>query len=123
MQALITHRNSKFTSAVEELLLASAAHQPPLDPVQLLIEATQEYLPVKPVEDEGASQKGIKEMREELEFYRRNPDQRPSINALIRELKDDEAYKEQIVLGGHKIVEAREGVYGESCDHISADLR
>lgn len=118
MQALISKRNDKFNEAVNELLLACVAHVPPLDPVALLLEATDDYLPVKPDDGEGGEENGesrrvgLKDRKELLQFYQRNPDQRPSVEKLIAELTEAEDYKEQIVEGGHRIVDAREAVYG-----------
>lgn len=123
MQSLIAKRNLKFTEAVSELLVACAAHLPlPLDPVALLLEATDEYLPVKPsLEEDGAG--GRRERREEMEFYKRNPDKRISIERLIEELKEDEEYYQgQIVEGGHKIVQAREPVFGQLEQELSTSL-
>lgn len=110
MTSLIEKRNAKFHAAVSELLVACAAHQPPEDPVELLLAATEENLPVKPDDDEA---KGLREKKDDLEFYQRNPDMRPSIEALIEEIREQESYREQIVEGGHRIFDARDGAYGE----------
>lgn len=120
MTSLIEKRNAKFTAAVDELLVACAAHQPPEDPVELLLAATDENLPVKPEDDEV---KGLREKQDDLEFYQRNPDMRPSVESIIEEIKEQEAYRDQIVEGGHRIFDAREGAYGElhwTMGHLSA---
>lgn len=130
MQALIAKRNSKFAEAVDELLIACAAHSPPLNPIDLLLEATEEFLPVKLGDDdaegagvESSRTKGAKERREEMDFYVRNPDKRISIEVLITELKEDEEYYQgQIVEGGHKIVDAREPVFGQLDQPLSESL-
>lgn len=113
MTALIEKRNLKFAAAVNELVVACAAHQPPEDPVALLLAATEENLPVKPGEggtEEG--KKGLREKREDLEFFQRNPDKRPSIESIIEEIREQDDYRDQIVDGGHRIFDAREPVYG-----------
>lgn len=114
MTALIEKRNAKFTAAVSELLVACAAHQPPEDPVALLLAATEENLPVKPGQDPEET-KGLREKQDDLEFYQRNPEMRPSVEALIEEIKEQELYRDQIVDGGHRIFDAREGQIGQ-CD-------
>lgn len=115
MASLIDRRNAKFRSAVNELLVACAAHVPPQDPVDLLLAATEENLPVKPGEDEDAEDRRGKSVRkEDLEFYQRNPDKRPSIESIIKEIQEKDDYRDQIVENGHKTFEAREAIYGET---------
>ncbi|GAA6037733.1 hypothetical protein JCM8097_002314 [Rhodosporidiobolus ruineniae] len=120
MTTLINKRNLKFTSAVSELLVACSSHNPPLDPVQLLLEATEENLPVHPDElltEEEMRQKGVRERKEELEFRERHPDLRPSMRQVLEEMmRDEELWKDQIVPDGHRTFEAREAVYG-ALDH------
>lgn len=111
MAALIEKRNAKFSSAVAELLIASEAHQPRQDPITLLLAATKENLPVKP---EDVDRKGLEEKKDDLAFYARNPDKRPSIDAIIEEMKGEEDYRAQIVEGGHRVFDAREAAYGTS---------
>lgn len=111
MTALITKRNDKFRAAVSELLVACAVHQPPQDPIELLLAATEDHLPVKPADE---NQKGLREKRDDAEFYQRNPDQRLSIEKIIEEIKEEDEYRGQVVKGGHRIVDAREAVYGSA---------
>ncbi|GAA5888384.1 hypothetical protein JCM6882_008599 [Rhodosporidiobolus microsporus] len=124
MTVLINKRNLKFHTAVSDLLVACSSHNPPLDPVQLLLEATEENLPVHPDElltEEEMREKGVRERKEELEFRERHPDLRPSMRKTIEEMmKDEDLYKDQIVDGGHRTFEAREAVYG-SLDHPISD--
>jgi DEAD/DEAH box helicase domain-containing protein len=56
----------------------------------------------------------LRERRAELDFYMRNPDNRPSIESIINELKDEEFYLDQIVPGGHRIFDARDASFGTS---------
>ncbi|GAA5911343.1 ATP-dependent 3'-5' DNA helicase [Sporobolomyces salmoneus] len=121
MTALIAKRNNKFHSAVSDLIVACASHNPPLDPVELLLEATAEHLPVHPdelVNEDDIREKGVREKQEELGFYERNPDHRKSIATIIEEITSSENdwYEGQIVDDGHRTFEAREAVYG-SLDH------
>lgn len=114
MTALIEKRNVKFTAAVNELLVACAAHQPPGDPVSLLLSATIENLPVKPGEGGEEERKGLREKQEDLEFFQRNPEKRPPIESIIREIREQDEYRDQIVEDGHRVFNARDAVYGAS---------
>ncbi|GAA5988689.1 hypothetical protein JCM5350_003851 [Sporobolomyces pararoseus] len=121
MTALIAKRNNKFHSAVSDLIVACASHNPPLDPVELLLEATAEHLPVHPDEligEDDIREKGVREKQEALGFYERNPNHRKSIAQIIEEITSEENdwYEGQIVEDGHRTFEAREAVYG-SLDH------
>ncbi|GAA5861985.1 hypothetical protein JCM8547_001547 [Rhodosporidiobolus lusitaniae] len=124
MTALINKRNLKFQTAVSDLLVACSTHNPPLDPVELLLEATEENLPVHPDElltEEEMREKGVRERKEELDFRERHPDLRPSMRRVIEEMMaDKELYKDQIVDDGHRTFEAREAVYG-TLDHPLSD--
>ncbi|GAA5908045.1 hypothetical protein JCM5296_004364 [Sporobolomyces johnsonii] len=121
LTALITKRNNKFHAAVSDLLVACASHNPPLDPVELLLEATSEHLPVHPdelVSEEEMRERGLREKREELGFVERNPETRMSMRRVLEEMsgESNEWWQGQIVEGGHRTFDAREAVYGE-LDH------
>ncbi|GAA5961287.1 hypothetical protein JCM21900_006508 [Sporobolomyces salmonicolor] len=121
LTALITKRNTKFHSAVSDLLIACASHNPPLDPVELLLEATAEHLPVHPdelVSKEEMREHGLREKREELGFVERNPETRMSMRRVLEEMSGEgnEWWQGQIVEGGHRTFDAREAVYGD-LDH------
>lgn len=111
MTTLIGKRNSKFSSAICELLVACSVQEPPLDPIELLLAATDENLPVQPTNEPG---KGLGEIKGDFEFYRRNPDMRPSVERIIEEIKEGEDYRDQIVMGGHRIFDKRDAVLGKS---------
>lgn len=114
MADLIAKRNLKFVEAVNELLLACAAHEPVEDPVGLLLAATQDHLPAMPQPEDGEGRnKGLKEKRGDLDFYVRNPDQRMSVEQMIKEVKVEDWYVDQIVDGGHRQVPPRKAVVGE----------
>ena len=125
MTDLIAKRNQKFTDAINELLLACASHEPSLDPIELLREATEDHLPVLPgivdgvdgdAEGEGGGRgrkKGRKERKEEMEFFERFPSERLSVERILEDLAEEEWWKDQIVPGGRKTVPAREAQFGE----------
>lgn len=122
MSALIASRNAKFATAVSELLLACAAHNPPHDPAELLLEATHEHVPLRAGLDGAEPGKGASERKEDFEFYRTNPDRRPTIARILEEMRGEEEYVDQIVEGGHRVVEARDGVYGELETDLSPEM-
>ncbi|KAM0747754.1 P-loop containing nucleoside triphosphate hydrolase protein [Meredithblackwellia eburnea MCA 4105] len=124
MTALITKRNEKFSSAVAELIVACEAHQPQQDPVELLLAATEENVPVHPELEDRVEEKrkGLREKKEDLAYYQRNPEMRPSVESLIEELMEQEEYKSQIVEEGHRVVEARQAVVGELEIPLSPEL-
>lgn len=113
MSKLIDRRNQGFRLAVDELLVASAAQD--LDPITLLLEATEEHVPVKPEEHSttGTSMKPLSERRADLDFFLRHPQNRPSIENILMDMQDEEWYNGQIVPNGHRVVEAREPCYGK----------
>lgn len=115
MTSLISSRNDRFATAVDELLLACAAHNPPHDPLELLEEATAEHIPLPPQSLNSLEQaKGVSERMEDLAFYQRNPDRRPTIARIIEEMREQEDwYSDQIVENGHRVTEARDARYGE----------
>lgn len=112
MSKLIDRRNQVFRLAVDELLVASTAQDH--DPLQLLQEATEEHMPVKPADPSNPFQtvKPLSERRADLDFFLRHPQNRPSIENILLEMREQEWYDEQIVEGGHRIVEARESQFG-----------
>lgn len=119
--SLVQRRNLKFTQAISELLVACEAHQPPQDPIALLLAATEDNLPVDPRgEDKG---KGRKKKKDDVEFWMRNPDKRLSIEDILDEIKEAEDYQDQIVDGGHRIFDAREAVYSLSFPTFLLSLR
>jgi DEAD/DEAH box helicase domain-containing protein len=108
MSKMIDKRNELFTEAVDDLLVASEAQGQ--DPVELLQAATHDHLPVRPDDAEG--QRPLADHRADLDFFLKHPENRPSIEQLLLEIKDEEFYDGQIVPGGHRTVLAREPKYG-----------
>lgn len=135
MTDLIAKRNQKFTDAINELLLACASHTPPLDPIELLREATEDHLPVLPGivdgidgDTEGGEgggrgrKKGRKERKEEMEFFERFPSERLSVERILEDLAEEEWWKDQIVPGGRKTVEAREAKFGSFLPFVLSSI-
>jgi DEAD/DEAH box helicase domain-containing protein len=133
MTRLIDKRNLKFTEAVNELLLAcetQVRRVPPRpqacgtavqgqDPVKLLLEATEDHVPVKPGSP-GATP--LRERRAGLDYFIQHPEFRPSIANIIQEMQDDEDYRNQIVDNGHRVVDAREAAFGASRVSVMASV-
>ncbi|KAI5481435.1 DNA/RNA helicase, DEAD/DEAH box type [Pseudohyphozyma bogoriensis] len=119
MTTLINKRNLKFTSAVSELLVACEVHEPPQDPVDLLLAATEDHLPVKPG---GDDEKGLKERQGDLEYYRNNPDKRRTVAEVLEEIMEGEDYAGQIVENGHRVIDERVAVYGDLDNNLSQQL-
>lgn len=114
MSKLIERRNQVFQEAVDELLVAAAAQD--LDPLTLLLEATEEHVPVKPPDpsDTAYQHKPVSERRADLDFFLRHPSNRPSIEQILLEMQEQEWYDGQIVRNGHRVVDVREPRYGQS---------
>lgn len=113
MSKLIDRRNQVFRQAVDELLVAAAAQD--LDALTLLLEATEEHVPVQPADPSSASSssnKPLSERRADLDFFLRHPQNRPSIENILLDMQEEEWYDGQIVPNGHRIVESREPQYG-----------
>ncbi|CEH16466.1 atp-dependent rna helicase [Ceraceosorus bombacis] len=107
MKKLIDKRNFKFEQAVLELLHACMAKNE--DPVQLLIAAAAEHVPVDPngkLSDPLGETPRKRRLR--LEHLMTHPEERPPITEVIDEMKGQKWWKDQIVPGGHRIMEKRE---------------
>ena len=82
--------------------------------------ATKDHLPVKP--ELAAGKKSLSARQNDLDFFLLNPDHRPSIETILSDLQDEEFYEDQIVNGGHRIVESREAVYGDLDTELSPNI-
>ncbi|PWN49117.1 P-loop containing nucleoside triphosphate hydrolase protein [Violaceomyces palustris] len=111
MRKLIDKRNFKFEQAVLELLQACKAKDE--DPVQLLVDAAHDHVPLDPSTAQRPDGETPKKKRIRLEFLMQNPDHRPRICDIIEEMKGMPWYKDQIVPGGHRQVEARDAKYSQ----------
>ncbi|KAF7359385.1 P-loop containing nucleoside triphosphate hydrolase protein [Mycena sanguinolenta] len=83
MKKLIEKRNNRFSTAVNELILATGAED---DPVALLKAAARDHIPIDPSKPETWPNHTIPE-----------PKDRPSIDAVLGEIMQKDWYSEQIV--------------------------
>ena len=111
MMKLINKRNFKFEQAVLELLAACKAKDE--DPVQLLIDAAHDHVPLNPETATRTETDTPQKKRIRLEFLMKNPEHRPSIASVIEEMKISPWWKDQIVPGGHKVFDERLAKIGE----------
>lgn len=111
MMKLINKRNFKFEQAVLELLAACKAKDE--DPVQLLIDAAHDHVPLNPETATRAEGDTPQKKRIRLEFLMQNPEHRPSIASVIDEMKIAPWWKDQIVPGGHKVFDERPAKMGQ----------
>jgi DEAD/DEAH box helicase domain-containing protein len=91
------------------------------DPVKLLLAATEDHIPVNSP-DGSPTTTPLTERRADLDFFLRNPDNRPSIDAIIDEMIESEDYQNQIVDGGRRTLEERQAVFGELDQPLSQQL-
>ncbi|SJX62501.1 related to HRQ1-putative RecQ helicase [Sporisorium reilianum f. sp. reilianum] len=111
MMKLINKRNFKFEQAVLELLAACKAKDE--DPVQLLIDAAHDHVPLNPETATRTEGDTPQKKRIRLEFLMKNPEHRPSIASVIEEMKIAPWWRDQIVPGGHKVFDERPVKTGE----------
>uniref|UniRef100_V5GFF4 Putative ATP-dependent RNA helicase n=2 Tax=Kalmanozyma brasiliensis (strain GHG001) TaxID=1365824 RepID=V5GFF4_KALBG len=111
MMKLINKRNFKFEQAVLELLAACKAKDE--DPVQLLIDAAHDHVPLNPETASRTEGDTPQKKRIRLEFLMKNPEHRPSVASVIEEMKIAPWWKDQIVPGGHKVFDERPAKTGE----------
>ncbi|MCO5587699.1 hypothetical protein L7F22_041650 [Adiantum nelumboides] len=91
------------------------------DPVQLLISAAEDHVPINP-ETAVPDGETPKKRRIRLEYLMNNPDERPSIIEVIEELQGQPWYKNQIVPGGHRTVAERPARYEGLTFALSQEL-
>lgn len=121
MKRLIDKRNAKFEDAVCELLSACKAKNE--DPVELLISAANDHVPIdpqtaeRPMLGETPQKKRIR-----LEYLMNNPDERPDISDVIDEMKTAPWWCEQIVPGGHRVIDSRQAQFDDLTFVLSQEL-
>ncbi|UZJ57282.1 hypothetical protein CBS101457_006602 [Exobasidium rhododendri] len=120
MKKLIDKRNYKFEQAVLELLTACRVKEE--DPVQLLIAAAEQHVPVNPELSGVAVGETPKKRKVRLEFLMANPEHRPDIIEVIEEFKGQTWYKDQIVPGGHRTIVARPARYDDLTFLLSQEI-
>ena len=118
--ALVEKRNAKFEEAVDELLVSCAAQGE--DPVKLLLQATDDHVPVNNPDDDSHSVTPINERRADLDFFLQNPANRPTIESVVDEIIASEDYKNQIVDGGRRTIEERISIFGDLETPLSQQL-
>ncbi|KAJ6500440.1 DEAD H helicase [Mycena sanguinolenta] len=106
MKKLIEKRNNRFSAAVNELILATGAED---DPVGLLKAAARDHIPIDPSKPETWPKHTIPE-----------PKNRPSINAVLEEIMQQEWYSEQIV--ERRTIEAKTGQIGTLDSPLSSTV-
>ncbi|CAD6569915.1 MAG: hypothetical protein CYPHOPRED_003651 [Cyphobasidiales sp. Tagirdzhanova-0007] len=116
MTNLVERRNTKFDDAVDELLVSCAAQDE--DPVKLLLSATDDHVPVNNP-DGSPAVTPLTERWADLDFFLRNPENRPSVESIINEMIEREDYQNQIVDGGRRTISDREARFGELDDPLS----
>ncbi|KAF8323509.1 P-loop containing nucleoside triphosphate hydrolase protein [Cantharellus anzutake] len=91
---LIEKRNSRFSTSVNELILACQASGE--DPVALLRNAGAEHIPVNPSASSPAVSTSIALARLDVPERVPTPSSRPSIVSLIEEIQQSDSYRGQI---------------------------
>lgn len=86
-----------------------------------MLAATEDHVPVNNA-DGSPAVTPLTEKRAELDFFLRNPDNRPSIDSLIDELIESEDYQDQIVDGGRRTMDAREAKFGQLDEPLSQQV-
>lgn len=120
MTKMIEKRNAKFKDAVDELLSACAAHEPSVDPVNLLLESSLDHMPSP--SSAPRDQKVIQDNKQRLQSYLDHPETRPSIQALLTEMQQDAQYRDQIVPTGQRTTPSRTADFGELKQCLSPTL-
>ncbi|KAF8126549.1 DEAD H helicase [Boletus edulis] len=110
---LIEQRDERFMHAVDELLAATPVGE---DPVIFLQAAARDHIPVNP---KSKSLTRAAPPRDVLTIP--SPEERPSIDEVIQELRDQEWYREQIV--DHRTFEAREARQGSLDQPLSETIQ
>ncbi|KAF9228793.1 DEAD H helicase [Gyrodon lividus] len=107
---LIENREERFSRAVNELLAATPADE---DPVDLLQAAARDHIPVNP------------KAKEHPKSFEKttipSPEERHSIDEVIREIQEEQWYKNQIV--DRRTFEAREARQGKLDEPLSESIQ
>jgi DEAD/DEAH box helicase domain-containing protein len=120
MMKLVDKRNYKFEQAVLELLTACKAKEE--DPVQLIVSAAEDHVPVNPELGSKPTGETPRKRKIRLEHFMAHPDQRPSIAEVIEEIKLQPWYKDQIVPGGHRTIASRPGRHDQLTFLLSQEI-
>ncbi|OCH95579.1 P-loop containing nucleoside triphosphate hydrolase protein [Obba rivulosa] len=102
MKKLVERRNNRFVEAVNELLEATRQGD---DPVALLQAAARDHIPINP-----SGSASVSTMHTEAKGKQKavpDPEDRPTIDAVLEELLEQEWYQEQLT--SRRTFDAREG--------------
>ncbi|KAF5531926.1 DEAD DEAH box helicase [Fusarium mexicanum] len=105
MTNLIERRNQRFTNAINAFL--NKCSDDGIDPLEILKEQTQTYIPVPSAQEEFAQEKAADSIPESI------PKERKTVPEIVQELKESPWYTGQIVPDGHRVFEKQEAVYGD----------
>ncbi|KAF5635179.1 DEAD DEAH box helicase [Fusarium sp. NRRL 25303] len=114
MTNLIERRNQRFTNAINAFL--NECSEDGIDPLEVLKEQTQEYIPAPSTQEEFAPAKAADSIPESI------PKERKTVPEIVQELKESPWYTGQIVPDGHRVFEKQEAVYGDLNFLLSQDL-
>lgn len=120
MTKMIEKRNLKFKQAVDELLAACAAEEPALDPVQILIDSSLDHIPYP--RSKPPDKQDLQTSQHRLQHYLQHPEDRPTIESLLSDIKADGDYREQIVEDGERKTPSREALFGQLDQPLSPTL-
>ncbi|WFC99213.1 ATP-dependent 3'-5' DNA helicase [Malassezia yamatoensis] len=105
---MITQRNEMFQRAQ-------------LDPIVLLMEASEKYIPVRPGELPADQER--RSQRERLEAWSLDPNSKPTVQQILAELPQQPWWRDQIVAGGRRTFPARPAVYKEPDAPLNEEVR
>ncbi|PLW45287.1 hypothetical protein PCANC_16937 [Puccinia coronata f. sp. avenae] len=108
MIKMVEKRNLKFKEAVNELLDACAAEDPPLDPAQLLVECAVPHHPTLKSQNFSHAYAGTSNLPANVSSSASSSSREvPTIEAVLEQLKASAQYRGQIVENGEHVTPAR----------------
>jgi len=105
MIKMVEKRNLKFKEAVDELLEACAAEDPPVDPAQLLIECAIPNNPI--IISQNSSADSHASQIQSVDLGAASSSHVPTIERVLEQLKASSLYRDQIVENGQYVTPAR----------------
>ncbi|KNZ44143.1 hypothetical protein VP01_947g10 [Puccinia sorghi] len=105
MIKMVEKRNLKFKEAVDELLEACAAENPPVDPAQLLIECAIPNNPII-ISQNSATDSDASQIQP-VDLGAASSTHVPTIEKVLEQLKASSLYRDQIVENGQHVTPAR----------------
>lgn len=89
--------------------------------MKLLLSATEDHVPVNNPDGSPAITP-LSERRADLDFFLRNPQNRPSVESIIDEMIERDDYQHQIVDGGRRTLAEREARFGNLDEPLSQNI-